>query len=429
MVCRLTDAQLKALKPKPARYEVWEGDGFGVRVSPGGTKSFVLVYHFKGKARRLTLGAYPATSLVAARTAAATAREKLALGIDPGTEQQTARAAEEAAPTVLNMAADFIQKYCWVQQRASTWSEYERILNRYVLPATAGGDRSPWWGRKSKDIRRADVVALLDQIVADGAPIMANRVKATLSKMFNWGISRDYSEANPCAALDRPAPEVACDRHLDYDEIKALWRDLDAAALPKVMKLALKFILVTWQRPGEVLGITEDEVKGDLWTIPGARTKNKKTHLVPLSRLALDILDEARRLPGAGDGFLFPSPKVKGRPLSGSGLAHALADALLAPNAEEQAKGARKCLRVSSFTPHDLRRTGATRATEAGVRRETVKRVLNHLPTDVTKVYDRYEYLVEKRQALEVWERKLREVFEDQPPGANVVALRPAEVG
>ena len=284
------------------------------------------------------------------------------------------------------------------------------MLNRDVIPIIGT--------RKVKDIRKRDIVFLLDRIVERGTSkqpcgSMANRVRALLITMFKFAVQRDILEASPCVYLNVPYKEKARERDLAEKEIKTFWNGLDMAGMVDSIKLALKFILVTGQRPGEVATAewSEVDIKKKCWKIPSGKTKNGRLHCVPLSTLALDLLREAKQ--NSGDSsWLFPSPfrKLEDNPIAVGSLPHAVQSNL-------------SKLGIDHFTPHDLRRTAATQMTAAGVNRLTVSKILNHSEKGVTgEVYDKYSYDDEKRQGLNTWARKLESILTGQK--SKVVNLK-----
>ena len=411
---RFTDKAIAALKPKARRYEVWEGGGFGLRVTPRGIKSWVWVYHFQGRPRRLTLGTYSAMGLADARIELAKARKLLSKGLDPAPAKVAQRKAERAAETVAELAEDYLEK--WARPRKRSAAEDARILHKDVLPA--------WRHRKAKDITRRDVTALLDRIVERGAPIAANRTLATVRKMFNWALSRDLVASNPCAAVKMPAKEERRDRVLSAEEIEALWRGLGKAPMSEAIRLALRFQLATAQRKGEVIGAEWSEIDTErerVWTIPAAKAKNGIAHRVPLSPLALRLLREIKAV-GGNSPWLFPSPgagrgkdpaeKVAKRgPITGQAVDHAM-------------RNSRAALGIGDATPHDLRRTAASHMASLGINRLVISKLLNHAERGVTAVYDRHSYDAEKRAALEAWARHLESIIAAPvAPASNVVPL------
>ena len=394
-----TDKSIAALRPKASRYEIWEGGGFGVRVTPRGIKSWIWLYRFQGRARRMTLGTYPAMGLADARIKLAQARNLLAGGKDPGAELVNARRAERTAETVEELTEEYLQK--WARPRKRSADEDDRILRKDVLPL--------WGQRKARDIRRRDVIALLDRIVARGAPIQANRTLEVVRKMFNWAISRDVLEVNPCHMVRPPSRESARDRVLRADELAQFWSRLARAGMSETIRLVMRFQLVTAQRRGEVVGAEWDEIHDGVWTIPGEKTKNGLPHRVPLPPLALDLLDEIQATAGESR-WLFPSPWGE-KPISGRAINHALRRNL-------------KVIGVKDIRPHDLRRTAASHMAALGVNRLTLSKILNHVETGVTAIYDRHSYDQEKRDALEAWGRRLEEITRGEKVAANVIALR-----
>jgi integrase len=398
---KLTDFQIKNLKAKDKRYTEWGERGLGVRVTPNGVKTFIFKYRFDGKVTWMTLGTYPELSLADAYEAHADAWKVLRQGINPGAKAINERKEERDAATVATLADEYLEK--WAKPRKRSWREDARILQKDVLPA--------WGYRKAKDITRRNVIGLLDDIVDRGAGIMANRTLATIRKMFNFAVSRDIVSISPCLAVRAPAPEQTRDRVLTTDEIRALWNGLEGAnMMAKGTKLALKLQLVTAQRKSEIVSACWDEI--DLtdkwWTIPPEKAKNKISHRVPLSPLALELLQAAKYL--AGDSpWIFPSPRT---------------DQHITPEAVDHALR-RPGLESLGFTfvPHDLRRTTASHLTGMGIPRLVVSKILNHVERGVTAVYDRHSYDREKRQALEAWSRKLGEIIGVKQESSNVIPL------
>jgi integrase len=424
---RFTDRSIAALKPKAERYEVWEDGrtGLGVRVSPKSRKSWIYMYRFAGKARRMGLGTYPLVSLASAGVKHARAKELLAEDIDPGARQVERKRAERTAETVADLIDEYLEK--WARPRKRSANEDERILRKDVLPV--------WGKRKAKDIRRRDVIELLDEIVDRGAPIQANRTLAVIRKMFNFAIGRGILDTTPVAMVKAPSKENQRDRFLSADEIRIFWKGLDKAPMSDGIKLALNLQLVTAQRKGEIIGaaLSEFDLDEAVWTIPAERSKNGQAHRVPLSSLALELIEEARELARkkahdttdedihdatAEPEWLFPSPRGEG-PISAPAINHALYRVLRSdPHGRPE-----PAIKLENMTPHDLRRTAASGMTALGTSRLTVSKILNHTETGVTAVYDRHSYDAEKRRALDAWGARLMEIVEGKPAAQNVVPL------
>jgi len=396
---KFTDVFLRNLKPQAKRYLVWENHGFGVRVSTTGKKNFIYSYRYDGKPRFLTLGTYPAMTLAEAYKAHAEAWKMLEQGHDPGAVAVAARREEREAPTVAELAAEYLER--WAKPRKRSWKVDERILKKDVLPE--------WGRRKAKDITRREVIRLLDRVAARGG-IMANRTLAVVRKMFNFAVSRDIIPASPCTAVQAPAPENRRDRVLTAEEIKTFWLNLDKTPISEEIKLALKLQLVTAQRKGEVISSAwaDFDREGGWWTIPAEKSKNRLPHRVPLSALAKEILAAAQTL--AGDsGWVFPSLRTTGH-ITPAAVDHAL-------------RQARPLLGLDHFVPHDLRRSAASHMTSMGISRLVVSKILNHVERGVTAVYDRHSYDQEKRQALEAWGYRLQNIIQGAEKEGKIIPL------
>jgi integrase len=266
-----------------------------------------------------------------------------------------------------------------------SWREDARLLHHEVLPN--------WGRRKAFDITRRDMIALLDHIVERGAPIQANRVLALVRKLYNWAISRDLLEHNPCLQVKPPGKEHQRDRVLTDDEIRLVWTP--TGQLDPLIAAQLKLRLLTAQRGGEVRTMRwEDvDVASGWWTIPSQVAKNGLAHRVPLSPPAQDILRTLQTITG-GKPWVFPSYRRPGQPVL------------------DVRKAIRRVCMLSgvTFTPHDLRRTAASHMTSLGVARLVVGKILNHAEPGLTKVYDRHSYDAEKRHALNAWGERVMEL-------------------
>ncbi|MCG8073863.1 MAG: tyrosine-type recombinase/integrase [Candidatus Thiodiazotropha taylori] len=389
---KFTDRSLKALKPKEKRYEVSElnGHGFGVRVLPSGKKTFIYRYKLNGKTRGMMLGSYePGTkygSLAEAHKRHANARAKLKEGVDPGAIKQAKIQAEREADTVDDLAERYVELHAKKQKK--TWQEDKRMLDKDVLPA--------WGSRKAKDIHRRDVNDLLDNIVTRGAPVVANRTLEVIRRMFNFAIERDIIDNNPCYLVKAPGKETRRDRVLNPNEIRIFWRRLYKTDMGQLVRLALKLQLVTAQRRGEVMNAKwcDIDLDGGWWTIP--ETKNQLSHRVALSPIAKALIRHIHRRSSDTD-WLFPNPSRD------AAMTERAPTRAVARNLEK--------LGIAHFTPHDLRRTAASQMASAGVQRLVISKVLNHVESGITAVYDRHSYDAEKRDAMNVWADRLSEII------------------
>jgi integrase len=276
------------------RLDIWDTKvaGFGLRVTETGAKSWCVMYRHRGRLRRLTLGTYPKLTLADARDAARSALRAAQLGDDPARTKKQARAAD----TFGELARLYLDRHAKIAKRS--WDEDERILRHDPLPV--------WANRKANDITRRDVIDLLDAIIERGSDVMANRVRALVSKIFNFAIVRDIAEHNPAYRVPRPGVENQRDRVLNEAEIRALWKALDQERTD--IAALFRLMLLTAQRKGEVFGMAwaELDLEGGWWTIPAERAKNGLSHRVPLAPQSLAILQDLRS--NAKDSLLvFPA--------------------------------------------------------------------------------------------------------------------------
>lgn len=401
---KFTDASLKAFKSKTERYEAWEtnGKGFGLRVSPAGRKTFIFMYRFNGVARRMTIGTYPALTLSEAHELHAKARQKLEKGIDPGVESVKGKRKAREAYTVIELVDDYIERHA--KRKKRSWKEDDRVLRKDVVPR--------WGKRKAGSITRLDVVNLLDKVrdraeAVGGRGVQANRTLEIIRKMFNFGVGRSIVESNPCAVIETPAKENKRDRILSENEIKVFWDNIDQSRMEAGTCLLLRLQFVTMQRRGEAVLIEKADIdlKSRWWTQPKEKVKNNQAHRVWLTDLAMEIIREALDLSG-DSRWLFPG-RYKENHITPQAVSHALRDAQI-NNPKQKLIDV---FEIPRFTPHDLRRTGATHATGAGVTRFIIGKVLNHVDQSVTSRYDLHKYDSEIQGALETWARKLESII------------------
>jgi len=398
MAKQLTAVSIANARPGPQRREIPDAGcrGLYLVVQPSGRKSWAVRYRYDGRPKKLTLG--PALTLAAARKAAADALHELERGNDPAAlkSEIKATAAKLATDTVEKWAAQFIELHARRKTRALTLAQYESVLRRLVLPA--------WRGRTVHDIKRRDVIELLEQIAAD-RPIMANRTLGVLSKFFNWLCARDVIVASPCAGVKRPSEEHARERKLTDDEIKALWAACDA--IGGMAGACVKLLLLTGQRRSEVAGMRRSEISGDVWSLPPERTKNKKPHDVPLSAQVLAIVESVPVI--ADSDYVFTLGRA---PLGHFHRSKQLIDAEMKSDAP--------------WVLHDLRRTCASGMQRVGVQLPVIEKVLNHSSgtfRGIVGVYQRHEFAAEKRDALRRWADHVDAIVRGEAVG-KVVSLR-----
>jgi len=401
----ITDQALKRIAPAPGkRVELWDAYvlGFGYRATQKGTGSFFVMYRLEGKQRRQTIGRYPALSLEDARGVARDTLRKVKGGTNPAEElaKQVEAERERKARTVSLAIADFIAIY--PRYRPSTRAEVKRLFNREVVPEIGESPVSA--------VDRKDIARVINRVTDRGSPIMANRLFAYLQAFFRWLVDRGDLDATPFTNLHKPSPERSRDRVLNHAELAAVWKAAEDMGYP--FGRVVQLLILTAQRRDEVGGMRRADIDTAerLWTLPREKTKSDRTHRVPLSPLAAEIID---KLPTHDDALLFPrSRRLKkdapsARHISGwSAFKRTLdqkAQAQLRAMAVEPTIGQ---VVFEPWTLHDLRRTVASGMAARGVAPHVVERLLDHSTgtiRGVAAVYNRHTYLPEMFRAVEVW--------------------------
>lgn len=393
-----TAAWLKGLKPpKDKDRERWfdysrlsKGQALVLINYRSGRKKWAVSYYKDGKTQPLLrIGSYSEKTGkdgICLKDADIEAQRQLATlldNVDPAELQRELK----SAPTFEMVAELFLLRHAVTL--ADSGRKYREIVEREFIPL--------WKHYKAQDVRRRDVVSLLEGI-AERGPVAANRAHAVIRKLFNWAIRRDLLEVNPATNIDRPGGvERSRDRVLSSDEIKKLWAGLDTAAMAEEIKLLLRLMLATGQRKGELrrAGKGEFDLVNNVWTIPAEHVKNGQSHRVPLSPLAAGLARQAFKLHPDSE-LVFPSPR------GGGIMTESAIDRAVRNNVD--------VFGIDHWTPHDLRRTAASLCAGLGVDRLVIKKILNHVDGDITAVYDRHSYDSEKQKALNKWGRELKSI-------------------
>jgi integrase len=385
----LTDTFLRALEPPPhgrLEYADVTCRGLEFRITKGGAQSWSYRYRapITGKLSRLTIGPYPTVTLAEARLRADELRKGVANGESPS---ETRRRARREAPgrTFKALSERYLAEYARRTKKSA--GRDERNLALHVLPVWSDSDYGA--------IRRRDVIELIEGIISDGKPVLANRVQSLISGVFSFAVDADLLDANPCTRLKKRGEETAGDRVLTDPEIRLFWGMVTEPPASPQTGFGLRLALLTGVRIGEVAGLQAnelahlDEPANAVWTIPGSRTKNGRAHVVPLVPAAVDICRTLEPV---------------------SAVTYAAAMRKMLPRFQDGP--AAKSWREDPPTPHDLRRTFRTRLPQLGVPADIRDRLMNHIPADVgTKHYDRYQYLDEKRDALTAWDSCLQGIL------------------
>ena len=356
---------------------------------PAGTKTFSYRYRTRSGLRRVTIGTYPAMSLHEVRERYLEHERTRAEGGDPQRESRKHR--ESLAEVTCAMFAEIYMDR-WAIPRKRTHAQDRRMLDKDIIPRIGS--------MRVIDVTRADIVAVTDRIAKRGSPISANRTLSVLKRFFSFAIERGILEHSPCAHVRAPAKENRRDRVLSPEEIVAFMSALDQSHMSLQVNTALRFLLVSSQRLGEVASMAWENVDltNRIWSLPAARSKNGRGNRIPLPTRAVLILREMQTT-GGSEGWVFPN--AEGRHIRGDSISRALSRLI-------------KQFDLNHFTPHDLRRTAATQISGMGVDRTTLGRILNHTDHSTTAIYDRYAYETEVRQALDKWSAKLDEILAEE---------------
>jgi integrase len=370
-----------------------------------------LHYRLSGRLRRFTIGGYPSIKPAQARREAQAALERVRLGFDPSEEKRQRRLAT-AVPGADAFAAA-VQDYLDRARRNlahSTLKETERVLKREFVSA--------WRNRPISSLTKGDINRVIDGIAARGAEVQANRALARLRALFNWAVERGYLTVSPVAGMKPPTKEHPRDRVLGDDEIRWLWRACEAIEWP--FGPLVKLLLVTAQRRDEVAGLEWPElnVQKQIWTLPREKAKNKSAHEIHLSNAAIEVLNSVPRF---GNGLVFTTTGETS--VSGFSRAKRRLDAAMLT--AKRLEFGEKCQPIPHWTLHDLRRTAATGIARLNFPPHVVDKLLNHVSgtiRGVAAVYNRFEYLEERRGALEAWGRHITNVV--SLAQENVVPIR-----
>jgi integrase len=363
----LTEIMLKAAKP-PARGTITLWDGaqkhFGVRISQGGAKSFVIL---AGSGRRQAIGRFPTISLAKARVRA----QELLAERTLGKTRPHAIAFDDALATFLSA--------CEKKNRARTVRDYTRLLKRHFA-----------FGRRNlSEITRHDVSRKLEKL--KDVPSEQNHATVVAKIFFKWALRQGYIDQTPCEGFS-PIKRLPRERVLSDREFKAVLKTALGASSPFSQIVAL--LALTGQRRGEIASLKWEWIDAAARTItlPASVTKNKRTHTFPYGGLAAELLE---RIPRQGE-YLFPAARerAKGKPatvFNGWGKPK---------EAFDQECG------VSNWQLHDLRRTFASKLAELGVSLPTIEKLLNHVSGSfggIVSVYQRHNWLPEMREAVGAW--------------------------
>jgi len=386
----LSDASVRNAKSKTKPYKLSDGEGLFLLVTPAGGKYWRFKYHFAGKEKLLALGVYPDVSLSEARDRRTQARKALAAGNDPAEVKKAAKrlGVEKSHNTFESIARE------WHQNRLETWNPEHaakilKRLERHVFPAVGS--------RPIADISTSELLTVLRKIEQHGSEI-AHRMLQISYQIFLFAVVTDRAANNPAASLRGALKPVVKSSHafIKPQELQEYLRKLDNYDGALQTKLALRFLLLTFVRTGELRGAEWSEIDFDKaeWRIPAERMKMKDVHIVPLARQTVALLQEIKQLTGQWR-FVFPNQRKPSDIMSENTMLYALY----------------RMGYHSRATGHGFRSTASTILNEHGFARDVIERQLAHSERDkVRAAYNYAQYLPERRKMMQWWADYLDEV-------------------
>lgn len=392
---KLSELTVKRLRPAQKPFLVWDTkqSGLALRVRPTGARSWYCVYSRHGRPRWYRIGDAGAIGLADARLLAGEAMLAVAKGGDPAAD----RKAERSHGTFEELATQYVEQYA--KKNNKSWVQADALVRRHLIPK---------WGKlQAVVITRSDVKAMMASIEA---PIVANQTKAAASAIFTWAIKEELLKANPCRLVDSNKT-TSRERVLADSELPKFWTAFDVAGL--VAGTALKTILLTGQRPGEISHMRREHIVDGWWEMPGEPvsalgwpgTKNGESHRIWLPAPVQELLAELSD--GKAAGFVFAGERGKS-----IGKIDAAMRAVCTQIGAERA------------TPHDLRRTHGTTIAALGLGRDAMNRIQNHKEGGIASVYDRHGYADEIKHTMEAVAAHIMALVEGKATAGNVVNFR-----
>lgn len=383
---KLSDAACRAAKPAKGIRKLSDGQGLQLWVQPNGSKLWRLAYRFAGKQKLLSLGPYPTVSLAEAREEREKARKLLAKRIDPSDARKNEKAQLQAATVTFRAIAEELLAFQTHSGRAEATLEKTKWLLEFAYPAL--GDK------RIADIRSPEVLDILRKVEASGHYETARRLRSTVGRVFRLAVATGRAENDPTYALRGTLAKPPAKPHAAITDAKgfgALLRSVDGFDGQYTTRAALRLMALLFPRPGELRAAewAEFDMAKAVWTIPAARTKLRRLHKVPLSRQALAILADLRRVTGTGR-FAFPSVRTVAKPISENTL-----------NAALRRLGYDK----DEATSHGFRASAATLLNESGLwNADAIERQLAHIErNDVRRAYARGEFWDERVRMMQWW--------------------------
>ena len=405
----LTDTQIK--QAKPGDKDLWLTDAHGLRllIKPNGSKYWRLKYRYLGKQKTLAVGVYPAVSLKQARQRVTEAKQLLAEGQDPSAQKRVEK--YQARANVERSFAAVAEE--WWHHQKGTWTEDHagRVWTRLR------DNTFPRIGQRPiADIHPQDVISIIREIEGRDAPDVAQRVLQDIGRVCRYAVQVGKLTHNPATELSDilKGRKTSHRASLPREELPAFLRELDSyqARGRQLTQLAIKLLVLTFVRPGELRAARWDEfdIESSIWRIPGERMKMGTDHLVPLSRQALAVLEEIRAISGQYE-LLFPSERERARPMSDNTMRRAIFK--MGWDGTQEGK--------SKANPHGFRATASSLLNESGFNPDAIERQLSHMERNgVRAAYLHHaRYLDERTQMMQWW----ADYLDDAKGGGKVIPI------
>lgn len=415
MMTKLTAKKVENAKPGSKEYKLHDGEGLFLRIRPSGAKSWLFSFSLPGDHAliRMTLGSVKNISLKEARAKLPELHGQVSQGIDPRNARAAKQAENISAITMQKLFSDWIEFVKLAGEITPTWIKRHEDRWRLHLRKKLGN-------LFAKDVTRAHLSSVLDAMARKGIKEETRKALTTLNLMLDYGLTRHFIESNPARML-KPKDFGASaarprERALSISELRMLWSTLDQATLSIITATAIKLLILTGARRGEIAGMRWDELSlaEGTWSLPPNRTKNRRLHIIYLGELAIKLIKALQPLTG-NTAFVLDTGRNTG---------HIHTDSLT--TAINRLKKLAPLNEFKPFTIHDLRRSAATAWGEhLKVKPHVIEQMLNHQPLNkLVATYQRATYAEEQKAAWLAWDEMVKHQITQEPN--NIIYIKQA---
>lgn len=396
----LTHSEISTAKPREKAYKLFDGQGLYLEVMPSGSKLWRMKYRHSDKEKRLSFGAYPAVPLQRARQRRDEARQQLTEGVDPGAQKKAAKQAERASGLTFETLARE-----WFAYNSPRWAE----STKYKANLYMENDLIPVIGSRSvKTITRPELVELVRKVEARGTLNAAGKIRQWLHQIFRYGLAKGVVDTNPASDLNVVAAPAKAARHhpnIPFTELPELLERIDSININILTRCAIRLLMLTGVRPGELRNArwSEFELDAETWTIPAERMKARRLHVVPLPRQAVAILRQLKEITGHYP-LVFAGQQNPARPMSENTI--------------------NKALKLAGYegrqTGHGFRHLLSTELNGRSYNSDWIERQLAHgSDNEIRDTYNHANYLEQRRAMMQAWADSVDALCS----GANVVSI------